>query len=230
MIREQHKSALPYLRGAGLEIGALHEPFAVPAGVKMTYVDTLTVEQATALFPEIDAAKITKADRILDLDREGLSAFPDESFDFVIISHVLEHLANPLKAVGEVFRVVRIGGHAVVAIPDMRFTFDKNRALTPFAHLFEDFKNQVTESSDEHYLDFLRGVAPEVLTGPPESVAHHVARVRGRREHAHVWNSETFREFLSWAGPLCGYAAKPVFESNGDQNGFEYFSVWQREA
>ncbi len=230
MIREHRKAAIPYLRGSGLEIGALHEPFPAPAGAKITYVDTLTVEQAVALFPEIDAAKITKADRILDLDREGLACFPDRSFDFVIISHVLEHLANPIKAVGEVFRVLRTGGRAIIAIPDMRYTFDKSRSLTSFAHLFEDYKNKVPESSDEHYLDFLRGVAPELLSLSPEDVAHHVARVRGRREHCHVWNSDTFREFLRRSGPLCGYAVRPIYESAGDQNNFEYFSIWERES
>jgi len=169
-------------------------------------------------------------DGCIDLDREGLGCFPDGSFEFVIISHVLEHLANPIKALGEVIRVLRPGGRAIIAVPDMRFSFDKTRGLTPFAHLLEDYKNGVTESSDDHYLDFLRGVAPELLSRSPEVIAHHVARVRGRREHCHVWNSETFREFLSRSGPLCGYAARPIYESAGDQNNFEYFAILERES
>ncbi len=61
MTREHRKNAFPFLRGSGLEIGALHEPFPVPAGIKVTYVDNLTVEEAVARFPEIDASKITRA-------------------------------------------------------------------------------------------------------------------------------------------------------------------------
>ncbi len=51
MIREHRKPALPLIRGAGLEIGALHEPFPVPLGTANTYADTLTVYQAARLFP-----------------------------------------------------------------------------------------------------------------------------------------------------------------------------------
>jgi SAM-dependent methyltransferase len=196
--------------------------------VTVTYADTLTVEQAVSLFPEIDASKITRADRLLDLDVGGLGCFPDQSFDFVIISHVLEHLANPIRVVGDVFRVLRPGGRAVIAVPDMRFTFDKTRKLTPFAHLLRDYRDGVTANSDDHYLDFLGGVAPEILAGPPENIPIHVARVRARREHCHVWNSETFRDFLVRSVELSGVAARPLYESGGDQNSWEYFGVCER--
>jgi SAM-dependent methyltransferase len=229
MIREHRKPALAEIRGAGIEIGALHEPFPVPAGVSVTYVDTLTVEQATALFPEIDASKITRADHILDLDVDGLGCFPDRSTDFVIISHVLEHLANPIRVVGEVFRVLRPGGTAIIAVPDMRYTFDRSRRLTPFEHVLADYRTGVTENSDDHYVDFLRGVAPEILTGPPENLPHHIARVRARREHSHVWTSDTFREFLRNSVEVCGASARPIYESGGEENAFEYFGVWKRD-
>ncbi len=156
--------------------------------------------------------------------------FPEKSFDFVIISHVLEHLANPIRVVGEVFRVLRTGGRAIIAVPDMRFTFDQSRKITPFEHLMDDYRSAVTENSDEHYLDFLGGVAPEILSSPPEDIAHHVARVRARREHCHVWNSESFRDFLSRSIQICGYSARPLYESGGDSNAYEYFSVWEREC
>jgi SAM-dependent methyltransferase len=228
MIPEHRKPALAAIRGAGIEVGALHEPFPVPAGASVTYVDTLTVEQATRLFPEIDASRITRADRILDLDVDGLSCFPDRSVDFVIISHVFEHLANPIRVVGEVFRVLRPGGIAIIAVPDKRYTFDRARSLTPLEHLIEDYRAGVTESSDEHYMDFLRGTAPEIIAGPPEHLPHHVGRARARREHSHVWTSDTFREFLLRSVEICGTPALPVYESGGEQNAFEYFGVWKR--
>jgi len=228
-MREHRQAALPLIRGSGLEIGALHEPFPVPQGAAVTYVDTLTVDQAARLFPEIDAARITKADHILDLDVDGLGCFPDRSFDFVVISHVLEHVANPVRIVGEVFRVLRPGGRAIIAVPDMRFNFDRTRPLTPFAHLLEDYRNAVTENSDEHYLDFLKAVAPQLLAGTPAEIARDLALVRARREHSHVWNSESFRDFLVRSIELCGIAARPLLESSGDNNAWEYFAVWERE-
>jgi len=226
-MREHRKPALARIRGSGLEIGALHEPFPIPPGARVTYADALTPEEAARLFPEIDASRITRADRIINLDQDGLGAFAAGSFDFVIISHVIEHVANPIRIVGEIFRILRPGGCAVIAVPDKRFTFDRPRDLTPFDHLLDDFRNGVTASSDEHYLDFLGAVAPDILKCPPGDLAIHVARVRGRREHCHVWDSASFRDFLVRSVRLAGSPARPVYESSGDENQFEYFGVWE---
>jgi len=52
-MREHRKPALARIRGSGLEIGALHEPFPIPPGARVTYADALTPEEAARLFPEI---------------------------------------------------------------------------------------------------------------------------------------------------------------------------------
>ncbi len=147
--------ALGFLHGTGLEIGALHEPFPVPAGCRVMYADAMDKAAAISRFPEIDPALIVTPDFILDLDNDGLVKLAGRQFDFVIASHVLEHLANPIRALKGIFDVLKPGGVAVIAIPDMRFTFDQHRELTPFEHLWDDYLQQVTVSSDEHYLGFL---------------------------------------------------------------------------
>jgi SAM-dependent methyltransferase len=43
--------------------------------------------------------------------------FPDETFDWVYCSHVLEHVENDSKAIGEMYRVLKKGGQAVVVVP-----------------------------------------------------------------------------------------------------------------
>ena len=225
---EHRRAACEALAGRGLEIGALNEPCRLGPGCRVEYFDAVTEDEARALFPELPPGAFVHVDHVGDLDRGGLDAFADGSYDFVVINHVLEHLANPLLAAREVFRVLRGGGVAVVAIPDMRFTFDARRALTPWEHLWGDYAGRVVESSDEHYLDFLRSAAPHVFAEPPENLPIHVARVRGRREHAHVWTSQSFREHLLRAFGAFGIAATPLFESTGDENQIEYFSVWRK--
>jgi SAM-dependent methyltransferase len=227
---EHRRAALGVLAGGGLEVGALHEPTRLGAGCRVEYFDAITEEQARALFPELPPGGFVHVDHVGDLDRGGLGAFADGSLDFVIMNHVLEHLANPLLAVREAFRVIRTGGVAVLSIPDMRFTFDARRRLTPWEHLWGDYAGGVTESSDEHYLDFLRSAAPHVFGEPPGNLAIHVARVRSRREHAHVWSSQSFREHLARAMKAFGVVASPVFESTGDENSLEYFSMWRKSA
>jgi SAM-dependent methyltransferase len=43
--------------------------------------------------------------------------FPDDSFDFVICNHVLEHVLDDRRAMREIFRVLREGGKAILQTP-----------------------------------------------------------------------------------------------------------------
>lgn len=51
--------------------------------------------------------------------------FPDNTFDIIYASHVLEHVVEDRKAMGEFFRVLKSGGWAVLQVPIMRdITFE----------------------------------------------------------------------------------------------------------
>ena len=92
-------------------MGAGHTPFPVPAGVSVRYVDRLTSAEHYELFPELPPNfGFFEPDVIADLDTDGLTAIETESQDFVICSHVLEHLADPLGFLDEAHRVLRTGG------------------------------------------------------------------------------------------------------------------------
>jgi SAM-dependent methyltransferase len=220
---------LALLKGHGLEIGAMHNPTPVPEGCHVDYFDVISRAEAMATFPEVPPESFKIDPKYLgDLDAGGLEQIGGETFDFVILNHVIEHVANPIKVVGELFRIVRKEGLVVIACPDKRYTFDQSRKLTGFEHLQREYEAGVADVTDEHYLDFLAGVHPEVMTAPPEVLSQHVAHVRRRREHAHVWDSASFRDFLERSLALLGIGATCVFEATGDQNEFEYFSVWKK--
>lgn len=48
--------------------------------------------------------------------------YPDNHFDFINCSHVIEHLLNPVAAAAEFMRVLKPGGHVYVETPHTRWT------------------------------------------------------------------------------------------------------------
>ena len=43
--------------------------------------------------------------------------FEDNSYDFILCNHVLEHIPNDLKAMEELYRVLKPGGTAILQVP-----------------------------------------------------------------------------------------------------------------
>ena len=62
--------------------------------------------------------------------------FEDASFDWILCNHVLEHIRNDIKAIQELFRVLKPGGKALLQVP-----LDVNREAT-----FED--NSITDKAE----------------------------------------------------------------------------------
>jgi predicted SAM-dependent methyltransferase len=83
-------------------------------------------------------------------DAVDLSIIDDQQYEFIISSHVLEHVANPIKALMEWSRILKIGGALLIILPDRRYTYDRNRPLTTFNHILEDYINQVQEDDSTH--------------------------------------------------------------------------------
>jgi len=192
------------------------------------YCDAAPREETIRHFPELKLEDLVEVTTICDLDQDPLTPFQDAQFDFVILNHVIEHVANPIRVVEALFRIVKPGGKVVLSAPDKRFTFDRLRQITPFAHLKLEYRNGVTQVSDEHYHDFLLGIQPQLRDTPLAELQPQLQRIRQRREHVHVWDSDAFIDFLAHCFDLLGIQAKCEFEHGGAQNYFEYFSVWRK--
>lgn len=89
-------------------------------------------------------------------EADALKDIRDNAYDFIVASHVLEHLANPLKAVREWQRVVRPGGVILIVVPDRNNRFDCERPVTTFAHLTEDRVRDAGEDDLTHLEEVLR--------------------------------------------------------------------------
>lgn len=130
--------AYTYLKGEGIEIGAMNFPVAVKKGVKVKYYDRISREDSHKIFPDIELKTLVKVD-ILG-DGEKLDNIDSSSNDFVIANHFIEHCQNPVLTLENMMRVVRPGGYIYMAIPDKRFTLDVHRSITPLEHFIKDYE------------------------------------------------------------------------------------------
>ncbi len=215
------KLSYKYLSGDGLEIGALHEKLPVFPQAHVRYVDRMSVADLRAHYPELGDKALVEVD-IID-DGETLATIPDASQDFLIANHMIEHCESPLGAMRHHFRVLKPGGIAYYAAPDKRFTFDKERALTPFWHLELDDALGAEGSRELHYREV--AAVTEHLRG--EEAAARVRKLMAMRYsiHFHVWDARSFREFIAQANDYLG-GVFTVLEYK--RNGMEMIAVLRK--
>ena len=75
--------------------------------------------------------------------------FPDDSHDFVFASHVIEHFADPIRALREWIRVAR--HYVVLVVPHRDRTFDRGRPLTPVDELVRRHDERFASEEDAHW-------------------------------------------------------------------------------
>ncbi|HEY2042554.1 MAG TPA: methyltransferase domain-containing protein, partial [Jatrophihabitans sp.] len=183
--------------GQGLEIGPGDNPFPLPPGATAQSVDQWAPQDNAKLFREIEATRFQRADFLIDLNTERLSAFADQSQDFIIASHVLEHLVEPVGQLADIYRVLRPGGTLLLLLPDRRRTFDRDRRPTPLLHLVDEYQRGVTELDDAHLIEFTSHVAEDWGPArPPKDQAERFDRHRRRSIHVHCWYDDEFAEVL----------------------------------
>ena len=124
---KEHALAHRWLDGlSGIELGAsAHNPFGLKGSTHMSPGDDFDVARQAELkmngcYAEIDVT--ASAEKL---------PVPDSSQDYIISSHVFEHLPDPIKALLEWNRVVRNGGYIFMIVPQRdALETDKGRPLT----------------------------------------------------------------------------------------------------
>ncbi|MBI5779284.1 MAG: methyltransferase domain-containing protein [Planctomycetes bacterium] len=191
-----------HLAGQGIEIGALDKPLEVNRQqCRVRYVDYQDEETLKSYNKAVSGRKIRQPDIVGNA--QDLHMLADNSVDFVIFSHVLEHLPNPLKALKEFHRVLKPGGILYLGIPDKRFTFDVERPVTPLAHVIEDFRKGAKETDDiSHYEEWFRLV--ELKRPAPARIELAELVEKKYTIHFHVWVAESILALLNYAGHKLG--------------------------
>jgi hypothetical protein len=182
-----------YIKGAGIEIGALSEPLWVPAGAKVTYVDRMAASDLRRHYPELDTLPLVEVDLIDDGERLGKVA--DSSQDFMISNHFLEHTQDPIGTLARHLAVLKPGGVLYMAVPDKRQTFDSKRPETTFEHLVRDWREGSAWSYEGHLREYAALV--DGLSGAALEARIAFLRRTGYSIHFHVWTGATLADFLT---------------------------------
>ncbi len=136
-------------------------------------------------------------------DATDLGAIPSGSYDFVLSSHSLEHVANPLKALEETKRVLKDGGIFVIVLPHQSGSFDHRRSVTPLAHLVDDYRQGTGEDDLSHLEEILEkhDLSMDPLAGDLESFRRRALdNIENRCLHQHVFDTPSVVALLDHVG------------------------------
>ena len=111
----------------GLEIGALATPLVRPEEGRIFFVDhadTKALRDKYAQDASVEAADIVNVDAVWGSQTLRECVGLDKKVDYVVASHVIEHVPDLITWLMEIRSILRPGGSLRLAIPDRRYTFD----------------------------------------------------------------------------------------------------------
>lgn len=181
IIFQEHALAHSLLDGlSGLEIGpAAHNPF----GLKTRNVELMESRDFYASIQE-NVMGVTPPNVDIWASADSIPV-PDQSEDFILSSHVVEHLPNVIAAFIEWDRIVKNGGYAFMIVPlPWALPADKDRKLTSFEHFLSDYRQSLT-----------------IETHPVEGVPG------GKMGHYHTFTADSLLQVVKWMGQyqLCDW-------------------------
>jgi SAM-dependent methyltransferase len=116
----------------GLEIGPLDRPSVTSAHGSIRYVDFATTEelrQQRKNDPTVNVDNLAPVHFIWG-DKTLGEAVGGAHFDYVVASHVVEHVPDLIGWFQELAEVLKPGGVVSLVVPDRRYTFDRIRPET----------------------------------------------------------------------------------------------------
>ncbi|MET0930470.1 MAG: class I SAM-dependent methyltransferase [Aeromicrobium sp.] len=240
--------------GPGLEIAPLHKPVARKPEWDVTYVDIVSTEQLREHYAhdaEVPPEDIVDVDLPLtgpDGTIRSLAdvAGPGAPYAWVIASHVIEHVPDLITWLEDLAALLRDNGALVLAIPDLRYSFDIHREqttvgamlqaraqrdLTPSVRaVYDHFSSASSITSTQAWA----GTGPGRGSGrvhPRDEVDALVEQARsGEYVDSHVWTfrPSTFVEQINELGELglCEFVVERVRSTRPNQ--LEFFAVLRR--
>jgi SAM-dependent methyltransferase len=137
----------------GLEIGALHQPVVRRSDGDVRYVDhTDAANLRLQAYPEpIDLDAIVEVDIVWAA--EPLAQAVGDPVDYIVASHVIEHVPDLVGWLHDLAGVLKRGGVLSLVVPDKRFTFDLRRNPSTIGEVAEAYLSGYRQPSIRQTFD-----------------------------------------------------------------------------
>jgi hypothetical protein len=194
------------LEKQGLEIGPLDKPIVPKKGTRVLYADHLPTDK---LRDKYRGDQLVRNDHIQGVDIVfGPSGIKDavgrRRFNYVLASHVIEHIPNPLGWFNEIYEFMEPGGILSLAIPDKRYCFDRLRGLTTATDWIGAWLQKTTRPTPVQILDALsnevnhdgNGIWQENID--PDDLTHVCDPREALRVALEALDSNEYRDVHCW--------------------------------
>lgn len=161
--RGQILDGLDLDRLVGAEIGALDKPLVERNDGQVFYVDHCDTESLKARWSSDPAVNVEKlhVDAVWGqkslreaLDSAQAFATRQTGLDYVVASHVIEHVPDLVSWLREIRASLAPEGSVRLAVPDRRFTFDYLRQTSTLTDVLDAFVRKRRTPSGSRVLDF----------------------------------------------------------------------------
>lgn len=142
--------------GRGLEISPGAAPLLLrEAAADLVYCDKVGGEAWKSVYG--GRGDMVNSDVVLG-DRNLEEIFPDQDFDYIVSSHVLEHIPDFIGFFKSAEIILKPGGDLVMLVPDKRYTFDVLRRPSSVDQIESAHNQKLTHPSREMVVDFFTNI------------------------------------------------------------------------
>lgn len=151
--------------GIGLELGPLTSPVVKKTEGNIFYLDHMSQADLRNKYKTepVVLDNIVPVDFVLNGTLK--ETVGKKKFDYVIASHVIEHIPDTISWLREIHDILKPGGMVSLVIPDKRFTFDFDRRLTDPSEVIGAYVDKLQKPTSAMMYDFAIHCADNIETG-----------------------------------------------------------------
>ena len=144
-----------------LDVGPLNGPIFTKEEANIYYAAINSTEEVKRIYSNLEESRfnrIVDIDYVIEDSYENTFKNKDIKFDYVVFSHVFEHIPNPIEVLIDVSTILKFNGKLCLLLPDKEFTFDHYRDNTTFADWFDVYFRGEEYTLPKIVLDYTLGI------------------------------------------------------------------------